>query len=62
MNFNWLVGVLPVARVFLSFAFLHSIVFSNFVRRYSAAGSYCASDECALSAAHKAANDSSACR
>ncbi len=62
MNFNRLVGVFPVARIFLSFALLHAIMFSNFVCHRSAAGSDCTSDDCALTAAHKATYDSSACR
>ena len=61
MNFDRLVRVL-VARVFLSFAFLHTVMFSDFVRYYSAASPYCTSNECALTAAHKATYDSSACR
>jgi hypothetical protein len=37
-------------------------MFPNFVRRYSAAGTYCTPDECALTAAHQSTYDSSACR
>ena len=34
----------------------------NSLRHYSAAGSYCTSDDCALTAAHQATYDNSACR
>ena len=47
-------------RIFLSFAFLHAVVFSNLIRCDSAAGPYCTSDECTLTAAHKATYDGSA--
>src|SRR6266576_5990815 len=57
-----LVRVFLVLGVFLSLAFLHAVMFSNFVRHYSAARPYCTSDDCALTAAHKATDDSSACR
>jgi hypothetical protein len=63
MNFNQLVGFLPVARIFLSFAFLYAVMFADFIRCYSTAGPYCTSDECTFTAAYKSAYDSSArCR
>jgi len=49
-------------RVFLSFAFLHAIMFSNLIGDYSSAGTHCASNKCAFTAAHQPAYDGSARR
>jgi hypothetical protein len=56
------VGILPVVGIFLAFAFLYAVMFSNFIRHYASTGTYCTSDDCALTAAHQATYNSSACR
>lgn len=56
------VRVLAVMRGFLSFAFLHAVMFSNLVGDYSSTGTHCASNECALTAAHQSTYDGSARR
>lgn len=47
-------------RGFLSFAFLNAIMFADLIRRDSAAGPYCASDQCALTATDQSTHDCAA--